>query len=113
METPLISSIGKDTANNTLYEWQTDSLGAVTSNPRLEGDTFAGAAITPTTRLQNYTQIEDQRITVSGTAQSVKTAGRRNEYTYQVMRASRRLKLVMEKVLVSNQAPVAGNSTTA
>ena len=40
-DTPIMSSIGKSKATNTLHEWQTDSLAAAsTTNALIEGVTI-------------------------------------------------------------------------
>ena len=57
--TPFISNMTKKkTVKNTFFEWQTDSLAAAAANHQLDGDDLSSfAAITPTVRLGNYTQI--------------------------------------------------------
>ena len=83
-ETPLLSSIAKVSATNTLHEWQTDAnRAAIATNAHIEGNDTAGDAVTATARLGNYTQIFKNACTISGTDESVKNAGRGKEMSYQ------------------------------
>ena len=114
-ETPFISNIGKENVKNTYFEWQTDSLAAASaSNAALEGDDISSfAAVTPTVRVGNYTQISTKNVVISGTVEAVDKAGRRSELTYQLAKMGSELKRDMESALLANQAAVAGNTTTA
>lgn len=112
-DTPVISSIGKNSATATLHEWQTDSLDTAAANAAIEGDDAVGEAITPTVRLTNRTQISDKVIVISGTQDAVDSAGRSTEHAYQLARKAKEIKRDMEFILTNNQAPVTGNSTTA
>src|SRR5690606_19668117 len=91
-ETPFFSSVKKGTANNRLFEWQTDSLGAVRKTPAIEGDDAPQDSGTATTRLNNRTQILTRDARVTGSAQAVTTAGRANELDYQILKRGRELK---------------------
>lgn len=71
------------------------------------------AAISPTTRLGNYTQILSQAVQVSGTARAVKEAGRKDEFAYQLMKAAKALKRDLEYNLLQNTGSSAGSSSTA
>lgn len=113
-ETPFISSIGKSKAKNTYHEWQTDSLAAVnTSNAAIEGDDASGTAISPTTRVGNYTQISQKTVVVSGTLEASDKAGRKSEMGYQMAKAASELKRDMEAIVTRNQASAAGSSSVA
>lgn len=113
-ETPFVSNIGKRKAKNTFFEWQTDSLAtAVTTNAQLEGDDTAAAAITPTTRVGNYTQIFKKVWTITGTLEATDRAGRKSEMAYQMAKKGKELKRDMEATLLSTQVAVAGGTTTA
>lgn len=117
-DTPFMTMAGKGKpADNTYFEWQQDALDAVdTANARLEGEDYDSAglqAVTPTVRVGNYCQISAKTIILSGTQQRVKKAGRKSELAYQIAKRSSELKRDMEAILLSNQAAVAGNSTTA
>ena len=114
-ETPFISNIGRENVKNTYFEWQTDSLAAASaSNAALEGDDIASfTAVSPTSRIGNYTQISTKNVVISGTLEALDKAGRRSELTYQLAKLGSELKRDMESALLANQSPVAGNTTTA
>lgn len=113
-ETPFSSSAQRESVDATLHEWQTDVLAtAVSTNAQLEGDVVAGQATVPTVRLGNYCQISSKDAVITGTQLAVKSAGRRNEMSYQAARRSQELKRDMEMVLTSNQRGAAGATGTA
>lgn len=98
----------------TAPEWQTDALAAASAtNFVIEGDDATTDAITATTRLFNYTCISDKVALVSGTTEAVKAAGRRSEMAYQMVNSMKALKRDVDKILMENNAYVAGNATTA
>lgn len=102
-ETPFASGISRNDATATNHEWQTDSLAAATSAPQLEGDDATADARAATTRLTNRTQIFRKVISVSGTQRAVQSAGRADEYEYQLAKAGREIKRDIEKTLLSTQ----------
>ena len=113
---PFMSNMTKNrSVTNTFFEWMTDDLGAAQANHHLEGDDLAAfTAVTPTTRLGNYTQISRKDFIVSDTMSALDLAGRRAEVAYQISLAGKRLANDMEHNLCGlNHAAVAGNSTTA
>jgi len=113
-ETPFMSSIGKTKATAVLHEWQTDSLAnATTANAAVEGADASSATLAPTTRVGNRTQISQKTIQISGSEETIDKAGRKSEKAYQLAKASSELKRDMEKIMLSNQAASAGDSTTA
>lgn len=113
-ETPFMSSAAREQVKNTLHEWQTDSLAAaVTNNAVIEGDEATLDASSATTRLGNYTQIMDKTVVITGTQEAVDKAGRASELAYQIAKKSKELKRDIESTLLTNQARVAGNSSTA
>ena len=82
--TPFQSNIGSRDADNTYFEWQTDSLATASGTPVVEGqDLSSFTAITPTVRLGNYCQINMADFIISGTEQKVNKAGRASEVGYQ------------------------------
>ena len=113
-ETPLLSSLAKVKATNTLHEWQTNALRAAATNHHVEGDATTAEAVAATERLGNYTQIFKNSVITSGTNDTVEAAGRSNsEMAYNILRVASEQKLDMEKALFENIARVAGNATTA
>src|SRR6056300_149025 len=76
-ETPFISNIGRGNVANTLFEFQTDALAAVdTGNAVVEGADAGSATQVATKRMQNYTQISNKVLQISGTEEAVNKAGR-------------------------------------
>ena len=112
-DTPFMSNIGKSSCDNTQFDWQTDSLAAAASNATIEGDDTTAAAVTPTTRYINYTQIFKKSFTISGTAEKVKKAGRKSEIAYQTAKKGKEIKRDQEKAFTGTNVAVAGNTTTA
>lgn len=112
--TPFVTGAAVVPVSDTLHEWQTDALAAVsTSNARIQGDDKTGASITATSRLQNRTQISDKTIVVAGTQRATNPAGREDELNYQVTKAMQEVKRDIEAIATRNQAISAGNSTAA
>lgn len=115
-DTPFQSNIGRGTAENTFFEWQTDTLQAVnTSNAQIEGDDIGSTTdtINNTTRLGNRTQISRKTGRVTGTSRAVNTAGRSDDLMYHQAKKAKELKRDVEAILLANQAAVAGNDSTA
>lgn len=112
-DVPFTTMADTTTAEGTYHEWQTDALAAAAANAQLQGDDVTFAAATPTVRVGNRTQISRKEVIVSGTQQAVSKAGRNNEKVYQMSKRRDELKRDREFVLLSNQAPVTGNSATA
>ena len=113
-ETPFISNIGRGNVANTLFEFQTDTLAAVdTGNAVVEGADAGSATQVATKRMQNYTQISNKVLQISGTEEAVNKAGRNSEMAYQLAKKSSELKRDMEAILTRNQVAAAGDSSTA
>ncbi len=113
-ETPFLSKIPKTKMTGTKHEWQTHALTAASStNFVLEGDDATTDASTTTTRVYNYRAISDKVARVTGTQEVVDKAGRRSEMAFQMEARMKELKRDVEKILLENNAWVAGNSTTA
>lgn len=114
-ETPLISSISRESADNTLHEWQTDSLAAATTaNAQLEGDDITNyGTLSSTVRVGNYTQISRKLAAVSGTLEHIDKAGRNSEMAYQLVKKGKELKRDMETIFLGNLGANAGSATVA
>ena len=113
--TPFQSNIGSRSAENTYFEWQTDSLSAASATPVEEGSNLASfTAVTPTVRLGNYCQINMRDFIISGTEQKVTKAGRSSEVGYQTAKAAKELKRNVEKAcLLNGVGAVVGATDTA
>lgn len=113
-ETPFLSMIGRKSVASTHPEWQTDALGSVDlDNNQPEGNSWAFQAITPTTRVGNYTQISDKRIIISRTQDKTSKAGRKSELAREVAKKGVELRIDMEAIVLSNQASSAGSGNGA
>jgi hypothetical protein len=113
VDVPFTTMADSATTNGVLHEWQTDALAAAAGNAQLQGDDVTFAAATPTARVSNRTQIARKEVIVSGTQEAVDKAGRNSEIVYQMSKKRDELKRDKEFILLSNQAPVTGNSSTA
>lgn len=107
--TPFLSAMKKVKAKNTFHEWQTDSLRSSADNVNVEGADLTAAAISPTTRLGNYTQILTEAATVSDTDRGLNKAGRAREMAYQLKKKTKEIKLDAERALFLNNAREAGS----
>ena len=108
-ETPFISLIGRKSVSSIHPEWQVDELASPdTGNNRAEGAEWNYDAVSPTTRVGNYTQISDKRIIISRTQDKTSKAGRKSELAREVAKKGVELRTDMEVILLSNQASTAG-----
>jgi hypothetical protein len=113
-KTPVLSMGRRFKASQKFHEWQRDALASPNKdNAVIEGDDRTGTALTATDRVGNYVQLFDAMAVISTTQQATKSAGRSNEMKYQVAKKMTELKRDIEAMLISNNAAVAGNSTTA
>jgi hypothetical protein len=113
-ETPFLSLIGRKPVSSTHPEWQTDTLASPdTANNQPEGNDWTYAAITPTTRVGNYTQISDKRIIISRTQDKTSKAGRKSELAREVAKKGVELRIDMEAIVLGNQASLAGSGNGA
>lgn len=113
-KTPFQSAIGNEKVHNTYFQWQEDSLRAVAANAAVEGADGTDITINPTVMRNNYTQILQETVKVSGTSDAVQTYGRAKESAYQMAKSSAQVKRDFEYALVgSQQTAVTGNATTA
>lgn len=113
-DTPFTKLASKTDAEAVYFEWQTDALAAPnTSNAQVEADDITAAAVTPSIRVGNRTQISNASVVISRTQESVRKAGRSSELAYQITKKTKELKRDIEAILTQNQASAAGNSTTA
>lgn len=114
MDTPLTSSIKKGSIESRTPEWLRDTLRKPNPmNAQIEGNDVSGITTIDPDRLKNVTQIFDETVIVSSTAQAVKAAGRSNELKYQVAKSGKALKRDMEQRFCGNYGSVLGNATTA
>lgn len=112
-ETPFVSSIGKGKAVNTFTEWQTDGLAAAVNNKVEQGNQAAVAAVTPTKRVGNRTQISEKTFGVTGTQEVVDKAGRKSEVAYQKAKKMVELKRDIEFAAINNGTAIAPSAGVA
>ena len=117
--TPALSNAGRRDVQNTLYQWQVESLPtSASTNKHIEGAKILEVdaeldAGTATTLLNNYTQISWRNATVSGTLQSVSQHAKAQEMAHQMALRSKQLKIDIEKTILSHNPAIAGASGTA
>lgn len=114
-KTPVMSAGRRFKADAKFHEWQRDSLATPNKdNAVIEGDDRTGTALPPTERVGNFAQLFDKVAVVTSSQHASKPAGRSKEMKYQIAtKAIPELKRDIEAMLISNNAAVAGNSTTA
>ena len=114
LDTPFFSGCSREKADNTHFEWQTDTIAAGGANRVIEGDDSpAAAARALPTRLGNRTQISRYVVQTSGTDDAVNYAGHGKHQAYQLAKKGKQMKRDWESMLSANVAQVAGDATTA
>jgi hypothetical protein len=108
MDTLFLSMFEKVAASNTTHEWLIDSLASF-GNPAngnadvqavAEGSDATFDPLTPRKRLCNLTHIIRRTFDVSDTQRDINTAGIRDEYVYQLRKATMELARFIEFALV-------------
>jgi hypothetical protein len=113
-ETPFLSLIGRKPVSSVHPEWQIDTLGAVDlANNQPEGNDWLYDAVSPTSRVGNYTQISDKKIIISRTQDHTSKAGRKSELAREIAKKGVELRIDMETIALSNQASTAGTGNGA
>lgn len=114
VETPFVSMTGKEAINQTLFQWQTDTLETANANNAVvEGSAAEAPVRASTTVLQNVTQILRKVVRVSDTANALANYGRGRELQYQMEKAGKEIKRDLETALLKNGAKVDGSGTVA
>jgi hypothetical protein len=113
MQTPFMSSIGKRSIKNVVFDWQTEVLANPVQTGELEGFELARSAATATTRVSNVAMISKRDATVTGSQDASDPAGKRSEMAHQLAIMSKALKRDMEEALCQKGAKTTGNATTA
>jgi hypothetical protein len=112
-ETPFASAVARVKATAVLHEWQTDGLEAATNAGFLEGDDADAITAVPTERLSNACQIFRKVVSVSRTQRTILSAGRRDEYAYQLTKRGKELKRNIEIALTSGRGKSTGSISAA
>ncbi len=111
MDTLMLSGFEKVPASNTTHEWLVDILadfgdpdvGNADVQAVPEGSDATFAPLVPRKRLCNLTHILRRTFDVSDTQRDVNTAGIRDEYVYQMRKATMELARFVEFALVHSQ----------
>jgi|TARA_R100001440_G_scaffold10455_2_gene19050 hypothetical protein len=112
-QTPFMSSIGKNSIKNVVFDWQTETLPTASGSGQLEGFELSRAASTATSRVSNVAMISSRDATVTGSQQASDPAGKKSEMAHQLAIMSKALKRDMETALCQKGAKTTGNATTA
>ena len=113
MQTPFMSSIGKRSIRNVVFDWQTEDLASPVSTGELEGFELSRSAAVGTSRVSNVAMISKRDATVSGSQESSDPAGKRSEMAHQLAIMSKALKRDMEEALCQKGAKTTGDASTA
>jgi len=115
VDVPFMSNAGRDTAKQTMFEWNTDFLATPTNTPVIEGDDVQGVTDlrAPTQRVNNFTQINRKIVEVSGTVESVEKAGMKSVLAYNLAKAASEMKRDIEMAATGMQIGNTGSNTVA
>jgi hypothetical protein len=113
-DAPLLSMIERTTIDNVYFEWQRDTYRTPDqTRGAVEGADATYAAQTEPTLLNNRTQIFQDTVSVSNTAERVKKYGRDNESKRLRMKKMIELKRDQEAACIASGATVTDNGTNA
>ena len=112
-QTPFMSSIGKNSIKNVVFDWQTEALPTPSGAGNLEGFELSRSAATATTRVSNVAMISSRDATVTGSQNASDPAGKKSEMAHQLAIMSKALKRDMETALCQKGAKTTGDATTA
>lgn len=113
-DAPLLSLIERQAIDNVYFEWQRDTYRTPDqTRGAIEGADASYAAQTEPTLLNNRTQIFQDTVSVSNTAERVKKYGRENEGKRLRMKKMIELKRDQEAACIASGATVTGTSGVA
>jgi len=113
-EKPFTSAVKKTKASQSKHEWQTDALAtASATNAIVEGDDSTANTADPTVRLANQLQTLRKTVSVSGRARKIDTAGRADEFEYQLKKRMSEIGNDLEAALCQNNGATAGSAASA
>ena len=112
-DTPFISSIDRTTCDATYHEWQRDTLRAPASNAQVEGFDATYNAQTQPERIGNRTQIISDTLSVTGTTEAIRKAGRKNNSEVSRLAGKKMIELKkdVEYAAISNPVAVVGSTS--
>lgn len=114
-DTPFMSGAGRGPkCNQTLEEWQTDSLASADgTNAQLEGDDASFTTAADTVRVGNICQISNKTLLLSNTLEAINAAGVRSRLAYLLAKRGSELKIDQETIFLRAQGGNAGGVGTA
>ncbi|MGL5013805.1 MAG: SU10 major capsid protein [Bacteroidales bacterium] len=114
VDTFFVSTTKKETVQNTMFQWQTDSLAAAdATNAQVETSAAIAGDLKKTVVHSNLTQILRKAVEVSDTADSLSNWGRGKELGYQMEKAGKEIKRDLELILLQlNNAGTGSNVNT-
>lgn len=113
-DTPLVSSIGRVGVDAVFHEWTADTYRTPNpANAAIEGADATFAAQTQPSTYSNRTQIVQDTISVSNTAEVVKKYGRKSEIARLKTKKAVELKKDIEAAAIANGTAVTGTSGVA
>lgn len=111
-DTPLTSSIKRSKVSAVFHEWTADTYRApVLTNAAIEGADATFAAASQPSQYNNRTQIFQDTISVSGTAEAVRKYGRDSEVKRLKTKKMVEIKKDIEVSAIGNGAAVTDNGT--
>lgn len=111
-DTPLISSIKRKKVSGVYHEWTADTYRApVLTNAAIEGADATFAAASQPGQFNNRTQIFQDTISVSGTAEAVKKYGRESEVARLKTKKMVEIKKDIEASAIANGAAATDNGS--
>ena len=114
--TPFMSSIGKNSIKNVVFDWQTEALPTVDASGEIEGFRLDGSTSASTATVRkttNVAMISKRDATVSGSQESSDPAGKKSEMAHQLAIMAKALKRDMETALCQKGARTTGSNTQA
>jgi len=99
-DAPLTSSLQTKKATGMTHDWLTDALAAPAANAQVEGSDATFGTLTPRVRLSNYIQNIRKTGQISDNQQSVLKAGVKDEYAYQLEKATKEIALDTERAFI-------------
>jgi hypothetical protein len=103
-DTPIYSMAGKEKDASKHPEWEFEELDAVADNAQPEGNEYSFDAVSPPTRVGNYTQIFTKTFRFSGSQQAVDNAGNAEKRAHELMKKGKAIRKDIEKSIISNTA---------
>jgi hypothetical protein len=113
-ETPFLSRLGTTKAYQRYHEWLNDILesGTGTGGAVVEGADATPRAVDARSRLNNWSQITEYTFGISGTQESTSSFGLESEYSYQLEKAMKIVKIMQEQILLNSTTSTGGMGST-